>query len=68
MKRYYANIKKQSYGGHEIHCEDCNFLPKIDKRIYLGQFNSCIDAMTIAKKYYTKLTGCKHCSEVHHIS
>ena len=66
MKRYYVNKKKQNNRGHEVHIEECHFLPKTENRIYLGQFNSCTEAIADAKKHYNKVKACKHCLEECH--
>lgn len=62
MKKYYVSKIAQPNGDHEVHTSDCYWLPKVENRIYLGQFSNCHDAVTEAKKYYSKVNGCKHCS------
>ncbi|MDK2772966.1 MAG: hypothetical protein KYX68_12180 [Flavobacterium sp.] len=66
MKKYYVNKIAQSNGDHEVHSENCTFLPKIENRIYLGEFNSCRLAVTKAKEYYYKTNGCFFCSKECH--
>jgi len=38
MKKYYVNTNAQSNGDHEVHDENCEFLPKPENRRYLGEF------------------------------
>lgn len=68
MKKYYVNKNAQSNGDHEVHTSDCYWLPKAENRIYLGEFYSCTSAVREAKKHYSKVNGCKHCSESCHTS
>lgn len=64
--KYYVNNKTQSNGDHEVHTENCNYLPS-DKK-YLGEFSNCADAVKEAKKTYYKSNGCKTCSNACHTS
>ena len=59
--KYYVNKIAQSNGEHEVHTEDCKYLPKYDNRIYLGDFTSCQVPMIEAKEYYTNVDGCYYC-------
>ncbi|CAI8858853.1 MULTISPECIES: hypothetical protein [unclassified Chryseobacterium] len=68
MKKYYVNKKAQANGDHEVHHENCIYLPSIDNRKYLGQFSSCKDAVREAKRDYSKANGCKTCSNECHTS
>lgn len=68
MKKYYVNKKAQSNGDHEVHHENCIFLPSLENRKYLGQFSSCDDAVKEAKKDYSKANGCYYCSTSCHTS
>lgn len=65
MKKYYVNDRPQSNGDHEVHREDCIYLPVVSKT-YLGQFTSCRSAVLEAKKYYRQVNGCKTCSRECH--
>ena len=62
MASYYVNKNAQSNGDHEVHTTGCSFLPKIENRIYLGEFDNCKDAVEQAKKHYTQVDGCYYCS------
>lgn len=68
MKKYYVNKKAQSNGDHEVHHEDCIFLPSLENRKYLGLFSSCDGAVKEAKKDYSKANGCIRCSTSCHTS
>lgn len=68
MARYYVNKNAQSNGDHEVHREDCNWLPRTYNRVYLGQFSGCRNAVTEAKKHYLQVNGCYYCSYECHTS
>ena len=68
MNRYYVNKNAQSNGDHEVHKTGCSWLPKPENRIYLGLFYSCYSAVAEARKHYTQVNGCAHCSSVCHTS
>ena len=68
MARYYVNKNAQSNGDHEVHKSGCSFLPKIENRIYLGEFNNCKAAVKEARNHYTKVNGCYYCSRECHTS
>ncbi|MCW3463459.1 hypothetical protein [Chitinophaga nivalis] len=59
---YYVSKITQMNGDHEVHDQNCNYLPTFDNRLYLGQFESCRDAVNDAKKYYSEADGCQFCS------
>lgn len=62
MKKYYVNNNAQANGDHEVHDEDCQYLPSSQNRTYLGIFSNCKDAVEEAKKHHSKVNGCKTCS------
>lgn len=62
MKSYYVNRRAQSNGDHEVHDQDCRYLPSVENRVYLGNYMSCTPAVAEAKKTYSKANGCKTCS------
>jgi hypothetical protein len=43
-------------------------LPDPQNRLFLGDFYSCQQAVTEAKKYYWQSNGCKHCCPECHTS
>jgi hypothetical protein len=62
LNSYYVNKIAQFTGEHEVHKEDCIWLPEPDNRIHLGLFSSCHGAVIIAKNHYKNVDGCKQCS------
>jgi hypothetical protein len=68
MKKYYVNKNAQSNRDHEVHIEDCRYLPNSDNRKYLGEHSNCGSAVTEAKKTYSQSNGCKTCSNSCHTS
>lgn len=62
MARYYVNKNAQSNGDHEVHREECTFMPAPQHRAYLGDFDNCRDAVRKAKASYTQADGCYYCS------
>lgn len=47
--RYYYNKHVDEHGYHEVHTEDCIFLPLPENRIYIGDFFVCSEALEAAK-------------------
>ncbi|KQX13577.1 hypothetical protein [Flavobacterium sp. Root420] len=68
MKNYYVNKNAQSNGDHEVHTDDCKYLPIAANRKSLGEFSNCKPAVTEAKKTYSQSNGCKTCCEDCHTS
>ncbi|MFW5498593.1 MULTISPECIES: hypothetical protein [unclassified Maridesulfovibrio] len=68
MARYYVNRNAQSNGDHEVHKLGCNYMPKEENRLYLGEFSSCHQAVAEARKYYAQSNGCYYCSRECHTS
>jgi len=66
MKKYYVNNVAQKNGDHEVHHEDCSFLPLSQNRSYLGTFSNCKDAVKEAKKHHKQVNGCYYCSNECH--
>ncbi len=66
--KYYVNKNAQSNGDHEVHTQNCSYLPIMENRIYLGEFTNCKDAVKEAKKYYTQTNGCFFCCKDCHTS
>jgi len=64
MKKYYVNNNAQSNGDHEVHREDCQYLPH--NKTYLGEFSNCKPAVEAAKRYHSQVNGCKTCSNECH--
>jgi len=61
MPAYYANTNSQANGDHEVHAENCSFLPASQNRDYLGHFLTCQPAVAQAKLRYKRADGCYFC-------
>ncbi len=68
MPNYYVNRRQQSNGDHEVHHENCIYLPADENRIELGDFENCRDAVNKAKDHFDQVNGCERCSEPCHTS
>ncbi|MBN4047346.1 hypothetical protein JYU05_02275 [bacterium AH-315-P13] len=66
MANYYVNKNAQSNGDHEVHKHGCSFMPEVENRIYLGDYDNCEDAVEKAKETYSKSNGCYYCSNECH--
>lgn len=64
--RYYVNKNAQDNGDHEVHTSSCSWMPLEHNRVYLGNFDSCRDAVRAAKKIYPQSNGCAYCSATCH--
>lgn len=59
--RYYVNDSEDDRGLHEVHNENCSWLPMIESKSYLGVFNNCSDAVREAKQNHdANSDGCAH--------
>lgn len=67
-KHYYVNKNAQPNGDHEVHTENCDFLPDVLNRVYLGYFDSCEKAVTEAVKIFPQSNGCYFCARECHTS
>lgn len=63
--KYYVNKIAQSTGEHEVHAENCIYLPQYPNRLYLGTFTSPREAVEEAKKYYAEVDGCYFVAILH---
>ena len=61
MQYFYVNKHAQLNGEHEVHTSSCSFLPSVENRISLGMFNTCAEALSAARKYYSNVDGCFYC-------
>jgi hypothetical protein len=64
MKKYYISKRSSLNGNFSVHRERCPFLPETEKRIYLGKFNSCTEAVKVAKMVCLKSDGCYFCLKI----
>ena len=65
---YYVSTIVQSNRDHEVHNQICRYLPSSEHRKYLGDFESCEEAVREARKKYPDADGCKYCSPGCHTS
>ena len=67
-KHYYFYNHRDEHGYHEVHTEDCIFLPSIENRTYIGYFPNCSFAIADAKNKYPdkKFDGCFYCCRTCH--
>ena len=69
FKHYYVNKNAQSNVDHEVHAEECSYLPAVANRDYLGYYSDCSSAVTEAKaKGYSRVNGCYWCANKCHTS
>jgi len=66
MASYYVNKNPQTNGDHEVHQQNCSFIPSLSNRLYLGEFYNCTDAVTESRKHFTQTNGCYYCSKACH--
>lgn len=66
MAYYCVNSKEQPNGDHEVHESTCSFLPSEQNRIWLGDFESCHEAVREARKHFGQVNGCYYCSYACH--
>lgn len=63
---FYVNKKAQANGDHEVHRVTCSWLPDVENRIYLGDFDTSQTALREARKYFSQVDGCCYCCpEIH---
>lgn len=63
-QHFYLNANEQPAGEHEVHRDDCYWMPASDNRLYLGIHESCGSAVGRAQVGYPawSINGCMHCS------
>jgi hypothetical protein len=60
--QYYVNDRALSSGAHEVHRQDCQYLPLIRSTSSLGKFDNCAEALLKAQaEYYPNSDGCAYC-------
>ncbi|HID4139596.1 TPA: hypothetical protein ACXEYS_005082, partial [Escherichia coli] len=66
---YYVNRQAQSNGDHEVHRDDCRYLPSVLNRHHLGAFLNCGGAVAEARRLgFYRANGCRFCSIACHTS
>ena len=63
MNDYYVHKEQDKQGDHEVHISGCSWMVNVENFIYLGSFDDCVEAVKAAKKHYSKVNGCIHCSK-----
>jgi hypothetical protein len=63
LENFLFNVNPDQKGFHEVHRENCSYLPAIENRKKIGRFSSCKLAILIAKLEYLtdKFDGCFYC-------
>jgi hypothetical protein len=64
MKFFYISSKVDSANNKVIHERDCQSIPSIYDRDYLGPFNSALEASRTASQKATNLTICPTCGSL----
>lgn len=67
-KTYYYNDNVDVHARHEIHTDDCAYLPDLANRTYIGICSSCQEAVQTAKTQHPTQTfdGCYYCCNACH--
>ena len=66
MNNFYVNKIADEHNNHEVHCEDCIFLPIPRNRIKVGRFNTSREAVVVAQRKYIRTDGCWFCCPESH--
>ena len=66
MSLFYVNKNTDEHNNHEVHCDNCDFLPLIHNRERLGWFSTSKEAVAAAKNKYSKVDGCAFCCPESH--
>ncbi|PEH48053.1 hypothetical protein CRM75_16205 [Enterococcus faecium] len=63
MPFYYFHNSVDEHYRHEVHTEDCTFLPDILNRTYIGLEDNCKDAISRASREHPTMSfdGCYYC-------
>lgn len=63
MQYYYFNDNTDDKGRHEVHTQNCAWLPNESNRTYIGYYSTCSEAIRAAKSAYPfkSFDGCYHC-------
>ncbi len=66
MPTYCIDWNVGPHGEHEMHDLDCDHLPAPPFRLVVGCFPDWAGALAEAKKRYSIISLCKHCSNAPH--
>ncbi|MGE7777779.1 hypothetical protein ACQKLP_23895 [Chitinophaga sp. NPDC101104] len=67
-QKYYVNNNPQPNGDYEVHVATCKFFTLMYNVTYLGEFDTCREAVREAKKRYQRTNGCYYCCHPCHTS
>lgn len=64
MPYYYFNNTIDTNGNHEVHDEECSYLPGITNRTYISYESDCASAIATARILHSSKSfdGCYYCS------
>ena len=63
MRNYYVSKKAEPDGSHDVHHNQCIFMPhSANEVIYLGKFDDCNGALKASREHYKETQGCFFCS------
>lgn len=60
---YYVDTR--SHHKHAVHHEGCPSMPGLEHMQYLGMFEACSQAVTMARIVYLPATACQSCARIH---
>jgi len=66
--KYYVNDNSQHNGDHEVHIQSCIYYSRMTNKRYLGEYDSCQDAVREAAKIHPQVNGCVSCCRPCHTS
>jgi hypothetical protein len=61
MELFYVSCYPGKKGFHELHKSNCDFLPNMINRKFLGHFKHIHKAIKVAQKTYQNTITCSHC-------
>ena len=70
MPNWIVNKNQQANGDHEVHdlASNYNCLPNWSNQVSLGYHATCSDTVSMARRYYTRVNGCRWCAPACHTS
>lgn len=57
LEHFYVNKNTDAQGNHEVHRENCDYLPRPENREYLGFFSNSYDAVRAAAAHGDRRRG-----------
>lgn len=62
MSAFYVSQFVSNCGIHAVHRRGCGGIPEPRKRLYLGEFATCEDALVEARRHFALVEGCPDCA------